>query len=44
MVILIAACVIAFLSWICGYAFGEHRGIRDTERRWSDAVGRSADR
>lgn len=29
------------VGWIGGYAYGWLMGTEDTERRWSDAVGRS---
>jgi hypothetical protein len=31
-------------GWCAGYIKGEARGIKDTERRWSDAVGRAGHR
>lgn len=32
------------LGWIGGYAFGWLVGVKETEERWSEAVGRAEDR
>jgi uncharacterized membrane protein YciS (DUF1049 family) len=29
------------IGWVVGAIMGERRGIADTERRWSEAVGRA---
>ncbi len=35
--------LVALIAFIAGTVIGERRGIRDTEERWSDAVGRAED-
>lgn len=29
------------LGWVGGYCYGYLMGVKETERRWSDAVGRA---
>jgi len=44
MTVWICAVVVAFaVGYACGFFAGDDYGTKDTERRWSDAVGRAHD-
>jgi hypothetical protein len=41
----VALCFVSFGGgWLLGYVLGWNAGTKDTERRWSDAVGRAGHR
>ncbi len=40
----LAFCVGGLIGWLSGYTHGWTLGEKDTERRWSEAVGRAHDR
>ena len=39
----IAFCGGGLIGWVGGYCYGWLMGTKDTERRWSEAVGRADD-
>lgn len=44
MTIILVSVFLIIASLAVGYIGGYEMGVKDTERRWSDAVGRKADR
>lgn len=42
--IALAFCFGGLFGWVGGYCYGWLTGTKDTERRWSDAVGRAGHR
>lgn len=40
----VVAMLTLLFGWCAGYLWGYASGVKETERRWSDAVGRSGHR
>lgn len=38
---LVSLMVMGLVGWVGGYCYGWLMGVKETERRWSDAVGRT---
>ena len=43
MTVVIVCAVLVLGAFLAGLTLGERMGVRETERRWSDAVGRADD-
>lgn len=39
--LMVGGLMLALIGWVGGYCFGFLMGVKDTERRWTEAVDRA---